>query len=268
VALSNAPGWAIGAGMLTAKQEKFAQEYVTDRNGVRSYRAAYSVRSDTKDATCENGASKLLRDPRIAARIDELANEAAKAPGGAVYDAAWCRDRWARIAQADPRELIGLRVGACRYCWGEKHRYHWRAREYDEALAAAEKLARRDPDTPLPDPGGGLDFNATRDPNPDCPECHGEGLERPVPRDTNKLSPDALLLYGGVKVKRDGYEVLIADRTKALENVTRMAGGYKDNVRLDGSLTGMLAVAKIETTDPKEAARLYQELMASPAVRA
>lgn len=268
MALSNAPGWAICAGMLTAKQIRFCEEYASHGDGARAYRAAYSTRPDSKPENLSRSAAKLLADPDITAEIDRLRDQAAIAPGGAVYDAAWCRDRWARIAQADPRELIGLRVGACRYCWGEKHRYHWRAREYDEALAAAEKLARRDPDTPLPDPGGGLDFNATRDPHPDCPECHGEGLERPVPRDTNKLTPDALLLYGGVKVKRDGYEVLIADRTKALENVTRMAGGYKDNVRLDGSLTGMLAVAKIETTDPKEAARLYQELMASPAVRA
>jgi phage terminase small subunit len=253
--------------MLTAKQERFCQLYAADRNGVAAYRGAYSVRSDTKDATCENGASKLLRDPRIVARIDALADAAAVAPGGALYDAAWCRERWAMIAQADPRELIGLRVGCCRYCWGAGHSYHWREREYLEALDKAERAAKRDPDHPLPDPSGGLDFNATRDPNPDCPECHGEGVERVVPRDTSKLSAQALLLYGGVKAKRDGTEIIIADRTKALENVTRMAGGYKDNVRLDGSISGMLAVAKIETTDPVEASRMYQELMASPAVR-
>jgi len=253
---------------LTSKQERFCQEYVTDRNGARAYRAAYTVRPDTKDATCEQAASRLLALPHVAARIDELADLAAIAPGGAVYDAAWCRARWAEIAMADPRELIGLRVGCCRRCWGVNHGYQWREHEYLEALDKAERAAKRDPDTPMPDPSGGLDFNATRDPNPACPQCHGEGLERPVPRDTDKLSPSALLLYGGVKVKRDGYEIIIADRTKALENVTRMAGGYKDNVRLDGSLSGMLAVAKIETTDPVEAARLYQELMASPAVRA
>lgn len=254
--------------MLTAKQEAFCQSYACDRNGVRAYRAAYNVRSDTKDATCENGASKLLRDPRIVARIDEIANAAAVAPGGALYDAAWCRARWADIAQADPRELIGLRVGCCRYCWGVDGGYQWHEREYAEALDAAERAAKRDPDAKLPDMAGGFGYNHTAAPNPDCWKCRGEGVERFVPRDTSNLSPQALLLYGGVKVKRDGYEIIIADRTKALENVTRMAGGYKDNVRLDGSLTGMLAVAKIETTDPIEAARRYQELMASPAVRA
>lgn len=254
-------------GMLTAKQEAFCKAYVTDRNGVRAYRAAYHVRPDTKDATCQRAATTLLRDPRITARIDELANEAAREPGGAVYDAAWCLRQWASIAQADPRELIGLRVGCCRFCWGAGYKYQWREREYCEALDAAERAARKDPDTPLPDPSGGLDFNTTRDPNPACPECHGEGLERVVPRDTSKLSPGALLLYGGVKAKRDGYEIVIADRTAALANVTRMAGGFKDNVRLDGSLETMSRIVKLEATDPKEAARMYQELMASPGVR-
>lgn len=254
--------------MLTAKQEAFCLDYAAHRNGVRAYRAAYAVRAGTKDATCEQGASKLLRDPRIVARIDEIANEAAKAPGGAVYDAAWCRERWADIAKADPRELIGLRVGCCRYCHGVDHRYQWKQREYLEALTEAERKARKDPSTPMPDMAGGWGFNQTRAPNPDCPECFGEGVERFVPRDTNNLSPQALLLYGGVKVKRDGYEIIIADRTKALENVTRMAGGYKDNVRLDGSLGVMAQIVKLEAKDPVEASRMYQELMAAPAVRA
>lgn len=254
--------------MLTAKQLKFCEVYAATGEGALAYREAFATRPDTKVETLSRSAAKLLADPHIVTEIDRLRELTAVAPGGAVYDAAWCRARWADIAQADPRELIGLRVGCCRYCWGDAHRYHWREREYLEALDAATRAARKDPDTPLPDPSGGLDFNATRDPNPTCPECHGEGVERVVPRDTSKLSAQALLLYGGVKAKRDGTEIIIADRTKALENVTRMAGGYKDNVRLDGSITGLLAVAKIETTDPVEAARLYQELMASPAVRA
>ena len=144
----------------------------------------------------------------------------------------------------------------------------------DDALAAgvdAQLVGRGffDAEPPrAPEPAGGVDYDRTRDPNPKCPRCRGEGTERFVPRDTSKLSADALLLYGGVKVKRDGYEVIIADRTKALENVTRMAGGYKDNVRLDGSLSGMLAVAKMENLDPQEATRMYQALLASTAVRA
>lgn len=254
--------------MLTAKQEAFCLAYASHRNGVRAYRAAYDVRSDTKDATCHQGAHKLLRDPKIMARIDDLAAQAAKAPDGEVYDASWCRARWADIAKADPRELIGLRVGCCRYCHGDGHGYQWKQREYLEALANAERAARKDPSVQLPDIAGGFGFNQTKAPDPDCPECHGEGVERFVPRDTNNLSPQALLLYGGVKVKRDGYEIIIADRTKALENVTRMAGGYKDNVRLDGSIETMSRVVKLEATDPAEASRLYQELMRSPAVAA
>jgi len=254
-------------GMLTAKQEAFCKAYASSRNGASAYREAYCVKASAKTDTCAKNAAKMLSDPEIITRIEQITDEAARQPGGVVYDAAWCLRQWASIAQADPRELIGLRVGCCRFCWGAGHKYQWRQREYCEALDAAERAARKDPDTPLPDPSGGLDFNATRDPNPACPECHGEGLERVVPRDTSKLSPGALLLYGGVKAKRDGYEIVIADRTAALANVTRMAGGFKDNVRLDGSLETMSRIVKMEAADPKEAARMYQELMASPGVR-
>lgn len=258
--------------MLTAKQLKFCEIYAATGNGAKAYRGAYNVLPTAKTDTCAKNAGKLLADPEVIARIDALRDEAAEQPGGAVYDARWCMDRWARIAQADPRELIGLRVGCCRHCWGVSHRRQWDMVEYLEACDEVEAFnANRKPGVEaqdMPEPAGGVDFDRTRDPNPDCPRCRGEGVERFVPRDTSKLSADALLLYGGVKVKRDGYEVIIADRTKALENVTRMAGGYKDNVRLDGSLSGMLAVAKMENLDPQEATRMYQALMASPAVRA
>lgn len=258
--------------MLTAKQLRFCALYAVSANGAEAYRGAFAVRPDTKVETLSRNAAKLLADAHIVTEIDRLRAEAAQQPDGPVYDARWCLGRWARIAQADPRELIGLRVGCCRHCWGPGHEYQWRLREYREACNEVDKFnAMRKAGVPAkdyPQPAGGFDFNHTRDPNPECPECRGEGVERFVPRDTNKLSDDALLLYGGVKVKRDGYEVIIADRMKALENVTRMAGGFKDNVRLDGSLTAMHAVMKMDATDPVEAARAYMELMASPAVRA
>jgi len=254
--------------MLTAKQLKFCALYATSRNGADAYAGSFNPSKATKRENLSRNAAKLLADPEIALEVERITEAAAREPGGAVYDAAWCRARWAQIAQADARELIGLRIGCCRYCHGVNHGYQWKQREYLEALAEAERKARKDPDAPMPDMGGGWGFNQTKPPNPDCPECHGEGLERFVARDTNNLSPSALLLYGGVKVKRDGYEIIIADRTKALENVTRMAGGYKDNVRLDGSLETMSRVVKMEAVDAKEAARMYQELMASPAVRA
>lgn len=247
---------------LTAKEEKFAQHYAVNLNGAAAYRHAYDVHPNTKPETVQRKATAQLGKDHIAARIDELRNLAP-----AVTETLLTRDAahaaWMAIATADPRELIGLRVGCCRYCWGPGHAYQWRLREYTEALAKAEKAGTCD----LPDPAGGFDFNHTKDPNPECPECRGEGLERVVPRDTNKLSKQALLLYGGVKAKRDGIEIVMADRQKALEHACRISGVYDDKVRLSGAIETMNRTVQMEATDPKEAARMWQELMASPGVR-
>jgi len=188
-----------------------------------------------------------------------------------TFTVAEALERWLTIALANPDELIGLRVGCCRHCHGEGFGYQWKEREYLAALDEAERLQRIDPkgaargDYPFPDPAGGFGFRHAKPPNPDCPECEGEGVERVVARDTSKLSPGALALFGGVKKTRQGLEIIIADRGKALENVTRMLGGFNDKVRVDGSIGAMLAIVKAMPRDPQEASRAYMELIAANA---
>ena len=230
------------------------------------------MRKGTSDRTIEVNSAKVLRDPLVALRIEQLRNEADAAaaatrdPATGVGTLAWALDRFTSIATADPRQLIGLRVGACRHCWGEAHAYHWRMREFVEAMRDAERLRLKDPAHPLPDATGGLDFNATRAPHPDCPECHGEGIERVVPRDTDKLSEQALLLYGGVKRKRDGsIEIVMADRTKALEMAVRMLGGFHDNVKVGGAIGQVVKIID-PTMSAEEAAKAYRDMCAGIAV--
>ncbi len=246
---------------LTPSKEKFCQHFALHRDQRAAYRHAYNVRPDTKGTSIDTGASKLMRDPEIIGRIEELQNQAPDVVE-TVLTLAQIQQLWRDIALADPNELIGLKVGCCRYCWGVNHQYQWREREYLEEVAKAERLAKRDPDYPFPDPTGGLDFNHTIAPNPECPECRGEGVDRVVARDTSKLSPGARLLYGGVKKKRDGIELIIADKQKALENLTRMMGGFKDNVKVDGSIAAAAALVRLETKDPNEAAKAYADFIA------
>jgi len=246
--------------MLTAKKQAFVDHYAVHRDGPAAYRHAFTVRAGTSDKSVSNAASKLLANPEIVATLDEtVANAAATSP--TVFTVADALAKWLEIATADPRELIGLRVGCCRHCHGEGGGYQWHEREYLAACDRSEAEAK-----PLPDIAGGFGFNHTLDPNPDCWKCRGEGLERVVPRDTSKLTPSALLLYGGVKQKRDGVEIVIADRTKALENACRIIGAYQDRVKLDGSLGAMAAIVQAMPDDPKAAARAYQELMAQVSV--
>ena len=55
--------------MLTEKQKKFADEYLIDLNATRAYKAAYP--STKKDETAAVSGSKLLRNPKVRAYLDE-----------------------------------------------------------------------------------------------------------------------------------------------------------------------------------------------------
>lgn len=244
------------ARQLTAKEEIFCQHYAKTREASGAYRAAYNVQPNTKAQSIATAAAKLLADPDLTRRIDEIIAEATKtAP--VTLTIAGALSRWMEMATADPDELIGTRVGCCRFCWGEAHGFQWREREYLDALGRAEKA-----NEPLPDPAGGFGFYHAREPNPACPECCGEGVERIVARDTSKLSPSAKLLFGGVKKTNRGMEIIIADRVKCFENACRVIGAFDDKVRLNGALDLMAQSVTLQTSDPHEAERIYRDMIA------
>lgn len=248
---------------LTAKMVAFVETYVRCRNATLAYDDAYEARGGKYETRRDNG-SALLNKPEIQAAIKARQAIATQESG---VDVAWLLTRFMQIATADPRELIGLKVGCCRYCHGEGFGYQWREREYLEAVDKAERDAQEAAkrgaalDVAYPDPAGGFGFNATFPPRDDCPQCHGEGLERFVPRDTDRLSEQAALLYGGVKVKKDGYEIIIADRSKALELAGRILGAFNDKVRVSGAIAHAHAIADLRSVDPIEAGKLYRQFI-------
>ena len=257
-----APLWTDG---LTAKMAAFVEHWHKWRNATQAYTHAYDTEG-SYDTRRDEGA-RLMADPRIQAAIkarQKIATEAS------AIDVSWLLDRFIAMATADVRELIGLKIGACRFCHGDGHGYQWREAEYMDEMAKVEREVERlnragqpTHDVLYPDCAGGFGFNATHPPHPSCPRCHGEGVERFVPRDTDKLSDQALLLYGGVKVKADGaYEIIIADRSKAAELAGRILGAFTDKVRLSGAIGHMHTVADLRKVDPAEAARAYKEMIA------
>jgi len=239
------------------------EHYARYRNATQAYGHAYDCAGSSYDTRSTEG-RRLLKKPEIQAAI-KARQEAATQEAG--VDVGWLLQRFVDVATADPRELIGLKVGCCRYCYGDGFGYQWREREYLEKCEEAELLAKEakpfmQSTVRYPDIAGGFGFNATHPPRPDCPECHGEGVERFVPRDTDNLSDQAALLYGGVKVKKDGYEIIIADQAKAAELAGRILGAFTDKVRLSGALGHMHAIADLRDVDPMEAARVYREFVA------
>lgn len=64
---------------LTDKQEKFAQLVVTLGNQSEAYRQAYDVSPTTKESTINVEGSKLMSDPNISQRVEQLRKETKKA---------------------------------------------------------------------------------------------------------------------------------------------------------------------------------------------
>lgn len=251
---------------LTALQVSFCEHFIRWRNQAQAYKHA-TGRPDMsyQQASAEGG--KLMRDARVQALIQHLSKDAFKDTTASV---GWLLQRFVDIATADPRELIGLRVGCCRRCYGEGHQYQWKEYEFDEAMRdvdaeiqKAQRLGKSTVDLKYPDIAGGFGFNQTLPPVETCPGCQGEGMERFVPRDTDKLSDQAALLFGGVKVKQNGaYEIIIADRGKAAENVGRIMGAFSETVKHTGAIGALVAIDDMRKMDPVAAAKAYKEMIA------
>lgn len=57
---------------LTPKQERFAQLVAEGKTQADAYRGAFDTKPTTKPETIQNSAYKLMADPVISARVDEL----------------------------------------------------------------------------------------------------------------------------------------------------------------------------------------------------
>lgn len=253
---------------LTLKQENFCQFYVASRDPSGSYRAAYDCAPTATDAGIRGAANELLRNPTIAARVKELiatatVNQIAK-PLAEIIDVI------DQMASVDYDELSSEGVGSCRHCWGVGHAYHWKDFEYAEAWDAWEARARQakvdgEPEPPMPDCSGGLDYRFTRPPNPDCPRCEGNGRIYQRNVDTSKLSPAARLVYQGTKVTKNGRETIVVDKAKIIDMQVRLRGGFKDNIALGGTVGALIGNVDLTGKTPAEAARAYAEMMQATA---
>lgn len=257
----------------TEKQERFITAMVAHGQQERAYRESYDCENMTPGSIA-GSASKLANQPKIAKEIARRKGTLGKDllpddPEHPDFDARQALKMWLAIFRADPNELASVRVGACRYCYGEGHRYQWREREFREAMEKAEAQAEKVPGTPLPDIAGGFGYRWNRKPHPDCPECEGLGETRLLLKDTTRLSPTARLLYGGAKQTRHGIEIIFADKMKALEAASRIVGAFNDklNVTMNGAIDTMAAVVQMQAADPQEAARIYQEMIAGIAAK-
>lgn len=240
---------------LTAKQQHFVKEYLIDLNAKQAaIRAGYSPK------TAEQQASRLLSNVKVQAAIQEAMDKRA---AKVEVTADMVLRRWWDLATADPNELIHLRRLACRHCHGIDHQYQWvDAAEYAQAVedaindaeAKAEEMDKPVQDI-LPSEAGGYGFDRLADPHPFCPQCRGEGRPDLHIEDTRKLQGGAKLLYSGIKQTKAGLEIVMHDQAKALENVARHLGMFKDKVELSGGVSVSDPFQGLTTEDLKKLVR-------------
>lgn len=235
------------------RRERFVEEYVKDRNGTQAaIRAGYSPRSAAVQA------SILLREPKI---LEMISVAKAAVSQAVVFEAADVLKQWVDLATADPGKISRVRWVNCRHCWGVGHEYQWKAREYAEAcdlaMNAVDKTGKPRP-RPAPKCDGGFGFVRNREPNPDCPECDGDGKEETIFADTNTLGPKERLLLAGVRRTKDGLEVKLRDRDAALRNIAGYLGMLVDKREVTGKDGGPLMGAVMPLDMPKDPALLAQ----------
>ncbi|HEX8590683.1 terminase small subunit [Pseudomonas sp.] len=212
-----------------ARLARFIDEYMIDLNGTQAaIRAHYSVR------TAQVQASRLLSNVMVQAEISRRQHERRERLG---IEADTVYKYVHGIATVDTNELIENRIDACRYCWGRDNRYQFtrsemeaREEEYNTECAAA---ADNGEEMPQFDEKGGTGFNPKEGPNPECMECFGDGVPKIVMKDSRNMSPQARMAYGGTKPGKFGPEMVVYERTKALDMLARHEGFYNDKLDLN-----------------------------------
>lgn len=214
--------------------ESFCHEYIKDfKPGAAARRAGVSP------GNASQWACSTLRRPEVQERIAQLKAERSKR---VQIEADDVLRPLAQIAFTDINEVVEFRRTCCRHCWGLEFGYQRTGREmhmaqvnHERARKRAEKEGRSE-DVGEFDPEGGTGYDATRDPNAECPECHGEGVGMPFIKDTRELGA-ASAAFAGVKVTKEGIEVKLQDRMRALELLGKHLGMFADHMNLKGELT-------------------------------
>ncbi len=195
--------------------------------------------------------NKWIEDPKtkerkfiVKERIAELLQEAADK---ALVNTAATIKMMEQRNLADATEISGIRIGSCRYCWGDGNRYQrtvmemQRDRETFETrlntLLDSTDQADRDKAARMGefDEKGGIGYNPNLNPNPECCECFGRGEKWTYFADTTKLSPEARSIYRGIQETKDGFKV-ITDREGAPALLPKIQGLLKDTVEHSGTI--------------------------------
>lgn len=228
---------------LTPLQHRFTQEFLIDLNGTKAYQRASP---DSSYETAASESCRLLAEPKIAQEVQRLMDERAVITGIST-DRVLFR-LWA-MATADTRELSGHRIGACRHCYGQDHGYQRTAQELrrdtEKHIAAEIKREKAEKGDFVPrqfDEMGGIGYTPKRPPNPDCPECFGDGESRPYLADTDHLSEAGAMLFKGIKTTKDGVSLETQNPGEMIQLIGRHLGMWNDKIKVVDETNPLMAL--------------------------
>lgn len=185
---------------LTPKQQLFVDEYIIDFNGTQA-----AIRAGYSELGARTEACRLLTNANIQKAVDKAIADRRKRLRIDADTVLW---KWWQIANADYNELSSVKRVACGYCYGGAN--------------------ITDDSEPSIDP--------TKAPDEDCSTCGGDGEAYVYMADTTNLSPTAKMLYQGAENTKFGIKINAADRMKALDNVARHLGMFKEQIEHSGSV--------------------------------
>jgi phage terminase small subunit len=229
---------------VTARERVFARWYVDTRNPLVAYRQAYEVAANAYSGAVYAEACEVLNRPAVRKLVLRLADE--RSVETTVKAVSILQDL-IDIYEADPSELVRLEHWNCRHCHGVDHEYQWRdaeelARAFDrwqQQQAPGYRPAKGELRLARPSAKGGFGFTVKGEPDPACPHCFGEGVERVLAADTTKLSPKARKLLKSVEQKADGsIKFHVHDQMAARDMVVKMIGAYKEPTKFGGATAG------------------------------
>lgn len=202
---------------------RFIEEYLVDLNGTQSaIRAGYSTNS-ADVISCQ-----LLGNGSVKNAIEKLKAERSERLQVTQDDVL---KLWHRAATIDSNELMHYRRACCRCCWGKDFRFQETPNEHRARLKQYKKdrdiALRNKREPPEWDDDIEIGFMRAKPPNKDCPECCGEGEGRAFFKDSAEMSEAARAVYCGVKVGKEGTEVMVISKEKAYDALSRHVGFYE-----------------------------------------
>jgi phage terminase small subunit len=203
------------------RRERFIRRFLVHQNGARAYReAGYQDGPGTRQS-----AHRLLTSAYILGRLEEERQRLLEALDVTVDDVV---RRFRDIAFADIANIVGLHIGACRFCYGAGHAYQWRtAGEYRASLKQTQKdPASRSSKEADDRPEGGYGYDANVLPSHKCPECDGEGIPRIVFKDTRLITDSERAVFAGAVETRYGVNYRFHDQMAALQELAKRFGFY------------------------------------------